>query len=254
MARSWLGTLSVGRRRRQILPGQSVACSRRTTRRHYLFTPDEWGEVENAFWYCLAQAAHEHGIEVHAAVLMSTHPHTLNTDKRGTRPLFYRDFHRNFANFLKVFRGWPAEVLDKRQTAEHEPLAPEAMVRDIAYLIVNPPSAFAVRYPKDWPGPKTLPRDIGRRVVRAKRPSRYFDPNNPKWPEVIELELTMPAILLDAYGEEEARTRIAAEVHRLQREAVAEARRKGIAFKGARRVMRTPHTARARSYEVDLLR
>ncbi len=42
-----------------------------------------------------------------------------------------------------------------------------------AYAIANPPKAFAVRYAKDWPGAKTLPSDVGRRVIRVKRPGRF---------------------------------------------------------------------------------
>ena len=59
-------------RRRQVLPGDIVAVDRRTTRRYHLFTPDEQGQIEEAFWYCLAYAARKYGVLIIAACLMST--------------------------------------------------------------------------------------------------------------------------------------------------------------------------------------
>jgi len=38
------------------------------------------------FWYCLAVAARDTNILVHAAVLMSTHPHYDVTDQDGRLP------------------------------------------------------------------------------------------------------------------------------------------------------------------------
>ena len=60
----------------------------------------------------------------------------------------------------------------------------------------------------------------------------------------------MPACLEDAYGGDEARRQIAEEVQKLEREALEESKKRGIPFKGVRRVQRTPHTARGRSYEM----
>jgi putative transposase len=237
-------------RRKIVTKGKMWVVDRRTTRRYFLFRPDEAGKVEQAFWYCLAVCAAEYGIEVHAAVLMSTHIHLFYTDLLGNQPLFKREFHRLFACCIKLILGWPEEVFNKSQGGEHEPLTPEAAIEDTAYLIGNPPSAFTVRYARDWPGPKTLPEDIGRRVIRVSRPECFFDPKNPRWPEEAELRLTMPQVLEATYGEEEARRRIAERVRRFEREALAKSRKEGIAFRGARRVQRTPHTARARSYEV----
>jgi hypothetical protein len=226
------------------------AVDRRTTRRYFLFTPDELRRLEQAFWYCLAVCAAETGIVVHAAVLMATHLHLVYTDPRGVQPIFKREFHRLFAHCVKAILGWPEEVFNKQSGGEHEPLSEEALIQDIAYLIANPPQALAVRYAKDWPGAKTLPQDIGRRVIRVARPDVYFDPSNPRWPAVAELQISMPESLSETYGDDEARRRIEAQVRELERDARAKAETHGVAFKGARRVMRTPHTARARSYEV----
>ena len=234
-----------------MVPGKLWVVDRRATRRYFLFRPDEAGRIEQAFWYCLTVCANKYGILVHAALLMATHLHLAYTDVFGKQPQFKRDFHHYFACCVKAILGWPEEAFKGNTPGgEHEPLNAEALVHDLAYLIANPVSAFAVRYAKDWPGAKTLAKEIGTRLVRTKRPDVYLDPKNLDWPPEVELRLVMPEALEDVYGLEGARERIAVEVKRLEHAAWDEAERSGIAFKGARRVMRTPHTARARSYEV----
>ena len=47
--------------------------------------------------------------------------------------------------------GWPEEVFNQSKGGEHEPLGPDALVEALAYVIANPPAAFAVRYARDWP-------------------------------------------------------------------------------------------------------
>jgi putative transposase len=230
---------------KRVIKGKVWTTVRRSTRRYFLFRPDEHGKVEQIFWYCLAVAAKKHGIIVHAAVLMSTHIHLVYTDPRGVQPDFKRDFHRTFAQGMKALLGWPEEVFNKLLRGEHEPLTAEAVLDDIAYLIANPVSAFAVRYAKDWPGPKTLPRDIGTRVVVVSRPDFFFDSDNPDWPAEAELPLEMPAILAAKYGDERARALIAEGVGEYERAALAESQSEGIPFRGARRCMRVPHTAAA---------
>lgn len=240
----------VGRRRKIVVPGKVWATDRRTTRRYFLFRPDEQRKVEKAFWYCLGVHAKRHGIEVHAATLMSTHVHLVYTDVRGVQPLFKRDFHRDFARCIKALVGWPEEVFNKAQGGEHEPVGEAALVEALAYAIGNPPEALAVRYAKDWPGPIVLPRDIGCRVICVRRPEVYFAPDNSDWPEELELKIEMPGALSEAHGDEGARRVIGAQVSVLEGQALAKSKMLGVAFQGARRVQRTPHTARAHGYEV----
>jgi hypothetical protein len=84
----------------------------------------------------------------------------------------------------------------------------------------------------------------------VKRPAHYFDPNNPDWPEVIELRLQMPVALELDYGPELARERIAERVQQRRHQAWNKAKRMGMGFVGPRRVLRLAHTKRAKSYEV----
>jgi putative transposase len=236
-------------RRRIIEPGTVWALSRRTTRRHFLLNPDEARQMERAYWYCLGYAAKTHGVLVHAGCLMSTHSHEVVTDVRGELPRFLQTFHRLLALTTKAFRGWPEEVFNKRSSGAHALLTPEATLEALAYLIANPVEALAVRYAKDWPGAHTLPRHIGTRIVKARRPPHYFDPDNAAWPEEIELFLEMPAALQCNYGTELAQERIAERVRHREHRAWHKATRTGISFVGRRRVLRLAPTKRARSYE-----
>ncbi|MGB5809092.1 MAG: transposase, partial [Polyangiales bacterium] len=111
-------------RPRIVYEGKVVALSRRTTRRHFLFNPDESRTLERMYWYCLGLAAQEHGVVVHAATLMSTHSHEVVTDVRGELPHFNRRFHRLMALCTKAYRGWPEEVFNKDKTGEHELVTP----------------------------------------------------------------------------------------------------------------------------------
>ena len=237
-------------RPRIVDPGTTLALSRRTTRRHFLLHPDEARQMEQVYWFCLAYAAKLHGVVVHAACLMSTHAHEVITDVRGEYPKFLESFHRNLALCTKALRGWPEEVFNKDSTGVHALLTPEAVIESIAYLITNPVEAGAVRYAKDWPGAHTLPADVGTRVVRVKRPKHYFNPDNAKWPDALELRLEMPVLLELDYGPELARERIRERVRQREHRAWNEARRTGRAFIGPRRLLKVPHTKRASSYEV----
>jgi putative transposase len=237
-------------RPRIVDPGATLALSRRTTRRHFLLHPDEARQMEQVYWYCLAYAAELHGVLVHAACLMSTHAHEVITDVRGEYPKFLETFHRNLALCTKAYRGWPEEVFNRRSGGVHALLTPDAIVESIAYLIANPVEAGAVRYAKDWPGAHTLAARVGTRVIKVKRPKHYFDPDNSKWPEELELRLEMPVTLQLDYGSELARERIADRVRQRQQQAWNEAKRSGRSFVGPRRVLRLAHTKRAKSYEI----
>jgi hypothetical protein len=158
--------------------------------------------------------------------------------------------HRNLALCTKAYRGWPEEVFNKKSTGIHALVSPGAIVESIAYLIANPVEAGAVRYAKDWPGAHTLPAHVGARVIRVKRPKHYFDPDDVQWPDVLELRLEMPVVLELDYGLELARERIAERVRDKQHQAWNQAKRTGRSFVGPRRVLKLPHTKRAKSYEV----
>ncbi|MGE0785687.1 MAG: transposase [Sandaracinaceae bacterium] len=233
--------------RRIVLPGMVLAVSRRTTRRHMLWVPDPDGETEQAFWYCLAFAAREHGILVHAAVLMSNHIHLVITDVRAEAPLFYATLHRLLALCTKARLGWPEEVVNKSATGAHELVSEPAIVKALGYAIANPTTAGLVRRADEWPGARTSARDMGTRTIVAKRPKHYLVEEN--WPAQIELEITLPPALEGEIEPDEIRRRVQAHVRQAERDALTKSKQTGLRFLGARRAQRVHHAERASSWE-----
>ncbi|MEM1414329.1 MAG: transposase [Myxococcota bacterium] len=235
-------------RRVYVKPGLTWAMERRTTRRHYLLTPDVQGEVTRIAKYLLAYYCQKFGMRLHAVCVMSTHIHYVVTDVRGVRPKFKEEFHRVFALCLKALRGWPEEVWSKAATSERVLLNAEAEAHAIAYAIANPVAAGAVRYHQDWPGLTTRPADLGTRTERVRRPDAFLR-DKERFPEELELTFELPARLAADYGEERARELVARRVELLEQRALEESRRTGIPFLGVRRVLRLSFRKRAKSYE-----
>ena len=65
-----------------------------------------------------------------------------------------------------------------------------------------------------------------------------------------ELRLQMPTALIEDYGEDLARARIAEQLRQKEREAHEKSKRSGRAFLGVRRVLQQPFHKRASSHEV----
>jgi REP element-mobilizing transposase RayT len=56
---------------REVIPGRFYMVTRRCTQRQLLLRPDE--ETNNAFLYCLAEAAQRFGVEILLTCAMSNH-------------------------------------------------------------------------------------------------------------------------------------------------------------------------------------
>ncbi|MDH5492639.1 MAG: hypothetical protein OEY14_11870, partial [Myxococcales bacterium] len=110
--------------------------------------------------------------------------------------------------------------------------------------------AVPVTSGRRWPGVNVLPEQIGKRTFEARRPEVYFDPENPEWPETVEIAMQMPKELLSAHGDADAaREAIATEVQRLERKARRKLRELGHGFGTPQSAVQTKFTRRARSFE-----
>ena len=126
----------------------------------------------------------------------------------------------------------------------------ETAADKMAYTAVNCVAAGLVRTPGRWPGAKVLVDEVGRRVVKVKRPDWYFDASNPDWPDEVSIPIVMPACLQEACGSDDAcRAVIQRRVDERIRQAHRDNSRRGQGYLGAKRVMKTPHTKRAGSNE-----
>ena len=81
---------------RQVLPGRFYLVTRRCTQRQFLLRPDT--ATNNAFTYCLIEAAQRTQIEVLLPCAMSNHHHTVIFDRFGRYPEFVEHFHKMFAD------------------------------------------------------------------------------------------------------------------------------------------------------------
>ncbi len=232
---------------RIVEPGLTVMVTRRVVCRFYLLRPDH--EMAEAFLYCLGVAAQKNGIILHAACVLSTHVHIVFTDPRGVYPDFFHDLFRLLANFTKVHRGWGHEVFNAAGPSAVLCRTADAVIDKCAYSIANPVECRAVRYARDWPGFCTRVEDIGTRKFVAARPKKYFDAEG-DMPERVEVRFELPEKLVELYGVEEAREKIAEELRAKEKKAQDEARARGEKFLGAERVLKASPFRRAKSYEV----
>lgn len=229
-----------------IVPGATYLITRRVLRRHLLFRPD--AAITQLITYALAVSAMRYNIRVHALCAMSTHLHVVVTDVEGVLPRFLQFFHRLVALGTKVLRAWEGPVWDHQTTSVVRLVTRAAVVEKIAYTLANPVDAGLVRHAREWPGAKVLVGELGRGVLRAKRPAVYFNPSNPAWPEDAAVELTLPPAVMDGSADDFRRD-VAVELERQEAVARAALCRRGLRFLGAERVcMISPHK-RATSVE-----
>lgn len=177
---------------RRVLPGMTVMVTRRALRRTLLLRPDP--ELNNLYLYCLAVLAPRFDIAVHCVTVMSNHHHLVVTDTHGKLPNFLRELHRTLALSIKVLRKWEGAAWDHEKPSVVELRTEQAVVETMAYSIGNPVAAGAVRRANQWPGLNVLPEQLGRMSWTAKRPDFYFDQDNPQWPPIATLLLTMPPL------------------------------------------------------------
>jgi putative transposase len=204
--------------------------------------------MQQLYWYTTAVMALKFGILLHAVQVLSTHMHEVLTDPRGLLPAFVRERNRLLANAIKVHRGWPEEVFQRAPASYVELYGPEAVAKQIGYVLANCVEAGLVNDPDKWPGVTVSVDDIGRRVIEVERPAIYFDPENPQWPERVTLRIEMPQVLEEAYGANATnmlKLAVAAAVERAR----TIARDAGYVISSAARLMAVPFTRRARSFE-----
>ncbi|MGE0545832.1 MAG: hypothetical protein AB7R00_02155 [Kofleriaceae bacterium] len=182
--------------------------TRRVTQRQFLLRPDD--ETNNAYLYCLIEAAQKYEVDVVIAQMMSNHSHEKLFNRGGDRVRFYQRFHGHLAKCINMQRGRWENMWASGQTSVVEPLDREAWIDQLVYIATNPVKAGLVEKVHQWPGPKFVQALLNKRTLRATRP-RFFRANGPM-PAVVEYAPTIPPELGDA--DEiiaELRLRIAAE-------------------------------------------
>jgi len=214
---------------RCIGPDATYAICRRLERRRFLLRPD--AILTNLFLWVLAITAAAFDVQLHAAVVMSTHFHlVIRVPNQDVSELMHR-LDLRLAKAVQVLRRFARGVVwapGQLNIVELE--TPRAVVEAIAYALVNPVAAGLVHRPEDWPGVTTSIEDLfSGRVFSATHPGFYF---SKRWAASARLALTLPACLREL-GADRARAMLEAEVERQLAEARAHRKAQGWSVMGA---------------------
>jgi REP element-mobilizing transposase RayT len=176
---------------RCVIPGATYLVTRRTSERRFFLRPDP--EVDAIILYCLALAAYDFGILLHAFVVLSDHYHFILTDPRGVLPLFEHRFNLLVARALNARYGrfesfWaPGSYSAVRLTD------PDAVLEKIAYALANPVAGGLVSRSAEWPGLISRPSDIGAPPRLVPRPPQFFRQEGARaLPAAVPLQLVVP--------------------------------------------------------------
>ncbi len=195
-------------RPRQVLPGQFYLVTRRCTQRQFLLRPDE--ATNNAFTYCLIEAAQRSQIKVVLPCAMSNHYHAVIFDQFGRYPEFVEHFHKMFARSQNVLRGRWESFWSSEQASVVRLVNREDVIDKLVYTATNPVKDGLVDKVHHWPGVNGLNALLGGRPLRATRPRHFFRCSG-AMPREVSLLLTIPAELgPEAEVLEELRQRVAA--------------------------------------------
>jgi hypothetical protein len=158
--------------------------TRRCTQRQFLMRPDP--ATNNAFIYCLAEAAARFGIEVLFTTAMSNHHHTGIFDPLGRYPAFLEHFHKLFAKCQNALRGRWENFWASEQTSVVRLVDPDDMLDKMVYALANPVKDHLVAHVSAWPGVSSLTAVIRGDALHAERP-RHFFRNDGDMPERVTL-------------------------------------------------------------------
>lgn len=180
---------------REIIPGRFYMVTRRCTQRQFLLRPDD--DTNNAFIYCLAEAAQRFEIHILLPMAMSNHYHAIVFDPLGNLPRFTEHFHKMFAKCQNVLRRrwenfWASEQVCVVHLVDYE-----AVLDKLVYAATNPVKDGLVARACDWPGVNGLGALLSGQPLTARRPRFFFRPTG-MMPERVTLHLLIPPQLADA--------------------------------------------------------
>ena len=222
------GVMSVPR---QVLPGRFYMITRRCTQRQFLLRPD--AATNNAFTYCLVEAAQRTHVEVLLTCAMSNHHHTIIFDREGRYPEFVEHFHKMFARSQNALRGRWENFWSSEQVCVVMLVGREDVMDKLVYTAMNPVKDHLVDRSHHWPGVNGLTALLTGRALRAERPRHFFRTEG-NMPGTVELRLRIPPELgVEAEMLEELRER----VERAESTLAAERKKTGQRVFGRRAVL-----------------
>ena len=228
---------------RQVLPGHFYLVTRRCTQRQFLLRPDR--ETNNAFTYCLIEAAQRYTISVLLSCAMSNHHHTVIFDPCGRYPEFIEHFHKMLARSQNALRGRWENFWSSEQVCVVKLVGREDVMNKLVYTATNPVKDHLVDRVHHWPGVNGLSALLTGRPLRAERPKHFFRPEG-SMPEVVEMSLSIPPEL---GSNRELLEELKQRVDAVEVEVAAERQRTGRRVCGRRAVLQQSWRGQPSSHE-----
>src|SRR5437764_1477998 len=230
---------------REVLPGRVYMITRRCTQRQLLMRPDR--ETNNAFVYCLAEAAARFRIQVLFTIAMSNHHHTGIYDPDGQYPAFIEHFHKLFAKCQNALRGRWENFWSSEQTSVVRLVDPEDAIEKMIYALTNPVKDGLVERAHHWPGVTSLTSLFHDEPLTATRPNHFFRDAG-AMPETVALRFTRPPGF-EQMTVADFRQLIEGRVHEFEETVAVDRRRTGHRVLGRREVLRQRWSDRPQTYE-----
>jgi REP element-mobilizing transposase RayT len=177
---------------RQVVEGSFYLVTRRCTQRLFLLRPDD--STNNAFLYCLIDAAQRYDIDLLMTCAMSNHYHSVIYDRHGRYPEFLEHFHKLLARSQNCLRGRWENMWASEQASVVKLVTRDAVIDKIVYAATNPVKDSLVERVHHWPGVNALNALRSGKLLRATRPKHFFRSNGPM-PDALQLALTIPESL-----------------------------------------------------------
>lgn len=174
---------------RRVEPSRFYMITRRCLMRLFLLRPDD--DTNNAFIYCLAEAALYFGIDILNACAMSNHYHSVIYDRDGRFPEFMHRFHTMLARSQNALRGRWENLWSVEEPCVVELVNREDVVRAMVYVAANPVNDHLVEKVHHWPGVNGYSALVNGKQLSATRPRHFFRENGPM-PAEVTLELVIP--------------------------------------------------------------
>jgi putative transposase len=168
---------------RQILSGSTYMITRRVTQRQFQLLPSVL--INQIVLYCIAVAARETGVIVHAVCALSNHIHLIVTDPNGMLPKFCYILFKYVGKCVNVHRDRGENLFAGGVQPSYVRLEDEkAMVEKMAYVVTNPVAAGLVHTSAKWPGVNLWRPG----TYKTRKPPVFFRKNGPM-PETLPLEI-----------------------------------------------------------------
>jgi hypothetical protein len=190
--------------------------------------------MNNAYLYCLIEAAQEFGIVILLSQMMSNHQHTEFFDPDGWAVEFYHRFHTHLAKCVNAYRGRWENMWSSDPPCLVELIDIDAIVDELIYTATNPVKDGLVEQVHHWPGPKIVQAFLAGRTLKARRPAFLFRADGPM-PEEVEITLTIPEELGD---HDEIVARVRDGIAAVEQDCARERAKDGRRVVGRRRVLR----------------